>query len=99
MKTTKRDNNKKDIMVMKVLTDDMLTVLKLKKGREESYEGPTHQELKRIVQDGKLSNNPDIAPYANIWKEFTVEDGVVLQRKRIVFPDNDPREGSGTLRQ
>ena len=92
------DNNK-DIMVIKVVIDDMPTALKLKKVEEEAEEDPTYQELKWTGHDGKKSNNPDLAPYAHVWKELTVKDGLVLQGERIVVPDRDPGEGNGTLRQ
>ena len=54
------DNNK-DIMVIKVVIDDMPTALKLKKVEEEAEEDPTYQELKWTGHDGKKSNNPDLA--------------------------------------
>ena len=92
-------NNNKDIMVMKVVMDDMPPALKLKKVKEEAEDDPTYQEVKRTKQAGKKSKNSDLSLYAHLLKELTVVGKLVLRGDRIVVPDSVPGEGNGTLRQ
>ena len=92
-------NNNKDIMVMKVVMDDMPPALKLKKVKEEAEDDPTYQELKRTIQAGKKSKNSDLSLYAHLLKELTVVGKLVLRGERIVVPNSVPGEGNGTLRQ
>ena len=72
------DNNT-DVLVMKVVMDDMPPAMELQKVKEAALLDPTYQQLLRAVQQGRKPTDPALTAYTRVWPELTRVDGLVMR--------------------
>ena len=92
------DNNT-DVLVMKVVMDDMPPAMELDRVKEAAELDTKYQQLLRAVRQGRRPSNPALASYTHVWPELAVVDGLLLRGERLVVPDANLGDECGTLRQ
>jgi hypothetical protein len=91
------DNN--DIVVMRILLDDVPPALTSKMIKEAVKTDVTYQNLVTAVQAGPKPTDPDLGAYTAVWSELAVVDGLVLRGDRIIIPDGQLENDEGNMRQ
>ena len=93
------DDNE-DIVVMRILLEDIPPALSIDMLKEAANRDPVYQDLLTSIKKGrKPHNNDQLNEYNKVWNELTIMDGIVLRGDRIVIPASDLGNDVGNLRQ
>jgi hypothetical protein len=88
-----------DVMVMKVVMDDMPAALPLEVVKEAARNDSAYRQLLAAVREGRRPNGPELAAYKPVWGELSIVDGLLMRGERLVVPDYHLGHDIGTLRQ
>ena len=88
-----------EICINAVISDDTPDAITPDTVRRATARDQQSQKLIQCIQQGYLTQDPDLTPFRQIFREFSYSRGVLLREDRLYIPTSEPEPGAGSLRQ